>query len=67
MQINIGKQNGWGLVNYVGNVQEWVYDKGRKLVAVGGSYTQSMDKCDITTTVNHAGNVMPTEQQDLEY
>jgi len=52
---NIGKQNSWGLVNYVGNVQEWVYDKGRKLVAVGGSYEQSMDDCDITTTNVHNG------------
>jgi len=52
---NIGQQNSWGLVNYVGNVQEWVYDKGRKLVAVGGSYKQTMDDCDITTTVVQKG------------
>ena len=55
MSANIGQQNSWGLVNYVGNVQEWVYDKGRKLVAVGGSYKQSMDDCDITATVAHKG------------
>ncbi len=52
---NIGKQNSWGLVNYVGNVQEWVYDKGRKLVAVGGSYKQIMEDCDIKTTHAHSG------------
>ncbi len=56
VQVNIGRQNSWGLVNYVGNVQEWVYDKGRKLVAVGGSFKESMDNCDITTTVSHNGN-----------
>ncbi len=53
---SIGKQNSWGLVNYVGNVQEWVYDKGRKLVAVGGSFTQSMENCDINTTNKHNGS-----------
>lgn len=52
---SIGKQNSWGLVNYVGNVQEWVYDKGRKLVAVGGSFKQSMESCDINTSHNHNG------------
>jgi len=55
VQAKIGKQNGWGLVNYVGNVQEWVYGKGRKLVAVGGSFVQTMEDCDITTTNSHKG------------
>ena len=56
VKANIGAQNSWGLVNYVGNVQEWVYDKGHKLVAVGGSFQQSMDSCDITTVQNHTGS-----------
>ena len=56
VSTNIGKQNSWGLVNYVGNVQEWVYDKGRKLVAVGGSFEQSMEDCDVTTTLAHNGS-----------
>lgn len=56
VSTNIGKQNSWGLVNYVGNVQEWVYDKGRKLVAVGGSFEQNMENCDITTTLAHNGS-----------
>lgn len=56
VSTNIGKQNSWGLVNYVGNVQEWVYDKGRKLVAVGGSFEQSMENCDVTTTLTHNGS-----------
>jgi len=56
VSAGIGKQNSWGLVNYVGNVQEWVYDKGRKLVAVGGSFKQNMEKCDITTTISHNGS-----------
>lgn len=56
VKASIGKQNSWGLVNYVGNVQEWVYDQGRKLVAVGGSYKQSMEDCDITTVKQHDGS-----------
>jgi len=52
---SIGQQNSWGLVNYVGNAQEWVYDKGRKLKAVGGSYEQSMENCNITTIISHNG------------
>lgn len=56
VKANIGKQNSWGLVNYVGNVQEWVYDQGRKLVAVGGSYKQSMENCNITTLNQHNGS-----------
>lgn len=53
---SIGKQNGWGLVNYVGNAQEWVYDKGKKLKAMGGSYAQSLENCDITTVISHNGS-----------
>ena len=40
----------------MGNVQEWVYDQGRKLVAVGGSYKQSMENCNITTLNQHNGS-----------
>lgn len=55
VRINTGKQNSWGLVNHVGNVQEWVYTKGRKLFAVGGSYQASMDKCTIVSSLSHDG------------
>lgn len=56
VKASIGKQNSWGLVNYVGNVQEWVYDQGRKLIASGGSFNQSMEDCDISTTNQHDGS-----------
>ncbi len=55
VRINTGKQNSWGLVNHVGNAQEWVYAKGRKLIAVGGSYRASMEKCTIKTALAHQG------------
>ncbi len=51
----VGSQNGWGLVNYVGNVQEWVYKSGRKLEAVGGSFLDPMESCTISTSKAHNG------------
>jgi serine/threonine protein kinase len=56
VRADIGAQNDWGLVNHVGNVQEWVYDKGRKLVAVGGSYSERMDSCLLNTVNDHSGS-----------
>lgn len=55
VNITTGKQNPWGVVNYLGNAREWVYGDGRKLVAMGGSYKDSMDKCDITLSSFHTG------------
>ena len=55
VKATAGKQNSWGLVNYVGNAQEWVYAKGRRLIATGGSYQESMDNCTIDTWKNHSG------------
>ncbi len=54
-EIKVGKPNKWGMVNYIGNAQEWVYDKGRRLVAVGGSYNSLMEQCNFNT-IEHVGN-----------
>ena len=41
-----GAQNNWGLINYVGNVDEIVQDKnGYRLV--GGNFTDSISDCTI--------------------
>jgi len=56
VRVNSGVQNSWGLVNYLGNSQEWVYDKGRNLVAVGGSFEDSMTRCAVDTVWSHSGN-----------
>ncbi len=53
--VTTGKQNPWGIVNYLGNAQEWVYGNGRSLMAMGGSYKDAMDKCDITLSLSHTG------------
>ena len=50
-----GQQNDWGLVNYVGNAQEMVFDSGNKLVAIGGSYNDAMDECNFNTQTTHSG------------
>ena len=56
VKYSIGKQNPWGLVNFVGNVQEWVYGSGNSLQAVGGSFREPMESCTISTVKNHSGN-----------
>lgn len=50
-----GKQNPWGVVNYIGNAREWVYGNGRSLYAVGGSFQDPMDNCDLTLASLHNG------------
>ncbi|MCP4492611.1 MAG: protein kinase [Gammaproteobacteria bacterium] len=56
VKFSIGKQNPWGLVNHVGNVQEWVYAPGRQLEAAGGSFREPMESCTITTSKTHSGD-----------
>ncbi|NOX43570.1 MAG: protein kinase [Gammaproteobacteria bacterium] len=55
VKTTTGKQNSWGLVNYLGNVQEWGYDKTGRLVAMGGAYIDSMEGCQISTWQHHPG------------
>ena len=56
VKVTTGKQNPWGIVNYLGNAREWVYGNGRNLIAMGGSYKDAMDKCDVTLASNHSGS-----------
>ena len=56
VRVNVGTQNSWGLVNYLGNSQEWVYDKSRNVVAVGGSYEDAMASCNVDSVTSHSGN-----------
>ena len=55
VKVTIGKQNPWGVVNYLGNAREWVYGNGRSLIAMGGSYKDAMEKCDVTLSSSHTG------------
>ena len=50
-----GKGNAWGVVNSIGNAREWAYGKGRKLIALGGSYKDPIESCTFSTVTNHSG------------
>ena len=55
IKASVGRQNKWGLVNHVGNVQEWVTDAGGVIAAVGGSFETPMDECKVTLAAPHSG------------
>ena len=52
--VKMGKPNGWGLKNYVGNAQEWVTTSGG-VVVKGGAFTDSLSNCSISLTRAHDG------------
>lgn len=52
--VDTGKQNAWGLVNHVGNAQEWV-KSGGGVVAQGGARTDPIGECGINTQRAHGG------------
>ena len=54
LSVKSGKENGWGLVNYIGNVQELV-TAGAGLQARGGSFKNKLQNCRIELSVNHNG------------
>lgn len=45
--VESGAQNNWGLINYVGNVDEIVKNKNEYML-VGGNYSDSISDCKIT-------------------
>jgi formylglycine-generating enzyme required for sulfatase activity len=51
-----GEQNGWGLKNYIGNVQEWVMDDGGGVKARGGAFEDSFSNCEISLERPHNGS-----------
>ncbi|MEQ8660162.1 MAG: SUMF1/EgtB/PvdO family nonheme iron enzyme, partial [Gammaproteobacteria bacterium] len=55
MGVNTGRPNGWGLYNYLGNVQEWVTgDAG--VTARGGAFEDTFSKCDVALAKPHDGS-----------
>ncbi len=59
VSVKSGKSNGWGLKNYVGNVQEWVKD-GNETTVRGGAYTDPHAKCDISIERSSDGSANET-------
>ncbi|MBV1884246.1 MAG: protein kinase [Pseudomonadales bacterium] len=54
ISTDIGKANSWGLVNHVGNAQEWGTD-GKTLLALGGKHSDPFSRCHIKTARTHNG------------
>jgi len=55
VNATIGQQNRWGVVNYVGNAQEWVHAQGGTLLAVGGSFNTEMEACSLAVKSKSSG------------
>ncbi len=55
VSVKSGRSNGWGLKNYIGNVQEWVID-GNKTTVRGGAFSDPHSKCDISLERSHNGD-----------
>lgn len=58
VSIETGRPNAWGLVNYVGNAQEWVLGTNG-LEAVGGSYRDPLAQCGVNLTRPSDGLASP--------
>lgn len=56
IKASLGQQNDWGLVNYLGNVREWVVERDGSVLAVGGSYDTAIEECDFNNQQSHSGN-----------
>lgn len=54
--VRSGESNGWGLLNYVGNAQEWVLTSFGTVAARGGAFRDTMNRCDIGLIRGHNGN-----------
>ena len=54
--VKSGTSNGWGLKNYIGNVQEWVINTSGKTMAAGGHFDTDHADCNIDYLVPHDGN-----------
>lgn len=53
-----GKPNAWGLVNHVGNAQEWALADGigsSVVLALGGAHTDPIGECQVTSQRPHGG------------
>ena len=55
-EVNRGGANSWGIMNYVGNAQEWVIAPSGGYSARGGAYKDRLGTCSIELARPHAGN-----------
>lgn len=55
VSVRSGQSNNWGLVNHVGNAQEWVLTSTSRLMAAGGARTDPLKECTEKTVRRHSG------------
>ncbi len=55
VSATFGEENGWGVVNPVGNAQEWVVTDGG-LAARGGAYSDKASRCTVAYSRSHDGS-----------
>ena len=55
MEVNRGGQNKWGIMNYIGNAQEWVIGSSGGYEARGGSYKDRLGSCKTSFARSHSG------------
>lgn len=58
-KTSLGQQNLWGVVNHLGNAQEWVLLPGGTYSVVGGSFDTDMDECNFNKSSPHDGRADP--------
>ena len=59
LTVKSGKMNSWGLMNYIGNAQELVFNPPDQLIAMGGAYQDPLAQCNIAFNRKHSGNPDP--------
>lgn len=59
VSVTTGRTNDWGLVNTVGNVQEFT-TASSGLIAAGGRHTDRLDSCFVATKRSHDGSADST-------
>ncbi len=55
VSTTFGEENGWGVVNPVGNAQEWV-ETSSGLAARGGAYSDKASRCTVAYSRSHDGS-----------
>ncbi|GMQ75093.1 MAG: hypothetical protein BMS9Abin01_0337 [Gammaproteobacteria bacterium] len=55
VSVTFGEENGWGVVNPVGNAQEWVVTPAG-LAARGGAYSDKASRCTVAFSRSHDGS-----------
>ncbi len=58
LEARTGRENPWGLVNFVGNAQEWVRS-GNGVATVGGDFEDSLSECAINLSRASDGSANP--------